>query len=74
MLNKPEFKRQANWLQMLTQLIEDQQDNDSPEAQAALVKWNNERDQLRFVFFLLNDRNIQIKKFKLLFRVKNQVS
>lgn len=49
MLNKPEFKRQANWLQMLTQLIEDNQDYKSSEAQAALLKWNAERDELRFV-------------------------
>lgn len=51
MLNTPEFKRQANWLQMLTQLIEDNQDYKSSEAQAALLKWNAERDELRFVLF-----------------------
>lgn len=37
----------ANWLQMLTQLIEDYQDDDSAEAKAALKRWNHERDQLR---------------------------
>lgn len=46
-LNNPEFKTNANWLQMLTQLIEDYQDNDSPNAQEALLKWNTERDKLR---------------------------
>lgn len=33
---------------MLTQLIEDYQDNESDNAKAALRKWNAERDQLRF--------------------------
>lgn len=42
-----EFKKNANWLQMLTQLIEDQQDNESVEARVALQAWNVERDQLR---------------------------
>jgi len=46
-LNNPEFKTNANWLQMLTQLIEDHQDNRSAEAREALKKWNIERDQLR---------------------------
>lgn len=40
----------ANWLQMLTQLIEDHQDCDDPEAQAILCKWMQERDMLRLVF------------------------
>lgn len=47
-LNDPEFKTNANWLQMLTQLIEDYQDNESDNAKAALKKWNAERDQLRY--------------------------
>lgn len=38
----------ANWLQMLTQLIEDYQDDESPEANEALRRWNHERDQLRY--------------------------
>lgn len=46
-LNTAEFKRNANWLQMLTQLIEDHQDNETPEARDALRKWNQERDDLR---------------------------
>lgn len=37
----------ANWLQMLTQLIEDYQDNESENAQTALRKWNAERDRLK---------------------------
>lgn len=32
---------------MLTQLIEDYQDNETANAQAALQKWNTERDKLR---------------------------
>lgn len=32
---------------MLTQLIEDHQDIESPEARDALRKWNQERDDLR---------------------------
>lgn len=34
---------------MLTQLIEDYQDNDSPNAKEALRQWNIERDTLRLV-------------------------
>lgn len=37
----------ANWLQMLTQLIEDHQDNGSEDARIALKKWSTERDYLR---------------------------
>lgn len=48
-LNKTEFKMNANWLQMLTQLIEDHQDDDSPEAREALHKWNAERAELLYV-------------------------
>lgn len=47
-LNDPEFKTNANWLQMLTSnLIEDYQDDESEDARLALRKWNAERDQLR---------------------------
>ncbi|XP_050314176.1 5'-nucleotidase domain-containing protein 3 isoform X1 [Anthonomus grandis grandis] len=46
-LNNPEFKKNANWLQMLTQLIEDHQDCENPEEQAVLAKWMSERDRLR---------------------------
>lgn len=37
----------ANWLQMLTQLIEETQDDDSEAAQISLRRWMDERDQLR---------------------------
>ncbi|XP_044764654.1 5'-nucleotidase domain-containing protein 3 [Coccinella septempunctata] len=46
-LNNPQFKRDANWLQMLTQLIEDHQDFEGPDAEATLAKWMQERDKLR---------------------------
>lgn len=49
-LNNEEFKANANWLQMLTQLIEDHQDNDTPDAKAALKQWNIERDILRLEY------------------------
>lgn len=38
---------------MLTQLIEDYQDNETENAKAALCKWNAERDQLRLELKLL---------------------
>lgn len=34
-------------MQMLTQLIEEHQDNESDEAKTALEKWNTEREQLK---------------------------
>ncbi|KAL1492968.1 hypothetical protein ABEB36_011123 [Hypothenemus hampei] len=46
-LNNPEFKKNANWLQMLTQLIEDHQDCEDPQEQIILAKWMAERDRLR---------------------------
>ncbi|CAD6203820.1 GSCOCG00009815001-RA-CDS [Cotesia congregata] len=46
-LNKPEFKENANWLQMLTTLIEEHQDYDGEEVQDQLAEWMRERDQLR---------------------------
>lgn len=46
-LNNVEFKKNANWLQMLTQLIEDHQDCEDAEEQAILAKWMAERDRLR---------------------------
>ncbi|XP_066255443.1 5'-nucleotidase domain-containing protein 3 [Euwallacea similis] len=46
-LNNPDFKKNANWLQMLTQLIEDHQDCEDPEEQVILAKWMAERDRLR---------------------------
>lgn len=46
-LNKKEFKRNCNWLQFLTQLIEEWQDVETPVAQEAVAKWMTERDQLR---------------------------
>ncbi|XP_046960933.1 5'-nucleotidase domain-containing protein 3 isoform X2 [Vanessa cardui] len=46
-LNTQTFKENANWLQMLTQLIEDHQDYKEPEALAVIGEWMAERDYLR---------------------------
>ncbi|XP_039967625.1 5'-nucleotidase domain-containing protein 3 isoform X1 [Bactrocera tryoni] len=46
-LNNVNFKRNANWLQMLTQLIEEIQDYECEPAQICLEKWQSERDMLR---------------------------
>lgn len=46
-LNRRTFKENANWLQMLTQLIEDHQECNTPEEVAVLDQWMKERDQLR---------------------------
>ncbi|XP_037051227.1 5'-nucleotidase domain-containing protein 3-like [Bradysia coprophila] len=46
-LNNEEFKANANWLQMLTQMIEDHQDNESEAARSAVRAWHDERDALR---------------------------
>ncbi|KAJ8950351.1 hypothetical protein NQ314_007886 [Rhamnusium bicolor] len=46
-LNNPEFKKNANWLQMLTQLIEDHQDCEDPDEQRILARWMAERDKIR---------------------------
>ncbi|XP_017066554.1 5'-nucleotidase domain-containing protein 3 [Drosophila eugracilis] len=46
-LNREDFKMSANWLQMLTQLIEETQDDESEAAQICLKEWMEERDQLR---------------------------
>jgi len=46
-LNNEEFKQNANWLQMLTSLMEDIQDQETPESEAALAKWACERDEIR---------------------------
>jgi len=48
-LNRKDFKMSANWLQMLTQLIEETQDDESEAAQICLREWMEERDQLRYV-------------------------
>lgn len=62
-LNKVEFKQNANWLQMLTQLIEDVQDNQCKNAQLAVQRWMSERDYLR------NDiKNIFNEQFGSVFR------
>ncbi|KAF4528459.1 hypothetical protein B566_EDAN015861 [Ephemera danica] len=45
-LNEEQFKRNVNWLQMLTQLIEESQDQESSEAQQVLQEWMEEREQL----------------------------
>ncbi|CAO1425043.1 unnamed protein product [Diamesa hyperborea] len=46
-LNNEDFKNNANWLQMLTSLMENIQDHETPESEAALQKWAAERDELR---------------------------
>ncbi|KAF5306043.1 hypothetical protein FQR65_LT00758 [Abscondita terminalis] len=46
-LNRTDFKRNANWLQMLTGLIEEHQDCEDPAEQAVFTKWMQERDFLR---------------------------
>ncbi|KYM90979.1 5'-nucleotidase domain-containing protein 3 [Atta colombica] len=46
-LNDPKFKENANWLQMLTGLIEEHQDYEGPKVQNELDEWMRERDQLR---------------------------
>ncbi|XP_011504447.1 PREDICTED: 5'-nucleotidase domain-containing protein 3 [Ceratosolen solmsi marchali] len=46
-LNQRKFKENANWLQMLTGLIEDHQNVNGPEAEAELAEWIKERDRLR---------------------------
>ncbi|KAH0952330.1 hypothetical protein HN011_006241 [Eciton burchellii] len=46
-LNDPNFKENANWLQMLTGLIEEHQDYEGPDVQDELDKWMKERDELR---------------------------
>ncbi|XP_011193607.1 5'-nucleotidase domain-containing protein 3 isoform X1 [Zeugodacus cucurbitae] len=46
-LNNVNFKKNANWLQMLTQLIEEIQDYECEPAQICLEKWQAERDMLR---------------------------
>ncbi|KAK7867636.1 hypothetical protein R5R35_014828 [Gryllus longicercus] len=63
MLNDPEFKQDCNWLQMLTQLIEDYQDVENPESQATLRRWMDERDQLRH-----KSKNVFNKQFGSVFR------
>ncbi|CAH0727361.1 unnamed protein product, partial [Brenthis ino] len=45
-LNMQTFKENANWLQMLTQLIEDHQDYKEPEAVEIISEWMAERDFL----------------------------
>lgn len=49
-LNAQDFKQNANWLQMLTQLIEDIQDHETAESEAAIKRWEKERDELRLTF------------------------
>ncbi|XP_012231290.1 5'-nucleotidase domain-containing protein 3 isoform X1 [Linepithema humile] len=46
-LNDPKFKENANWLQMLTGVIEEHQDYEGPQVQEELDEWMRERDQLR---------------------------
>uniref|UniRef100_A0A0K8W0U0 5'-nucleotidase domain-containing protein 3 n=1 Tax=Bactrocera latifrons TaxID=174628 RepID=A0A0K8W0U0_BACLA len=49
-LNNVNFKRNANWLQMLTHLIEEIQDYECEPAKICLEKWQSERDMLRYEF------------------------
>lgn len=51
-LNTQSFKENANWLQMLTQLIEDHQDYKDPEALEVVTEWMAERDYLRLVLLV----------------------
>ncbi|CAH0592605.1 unnamed protein product [Chrysodeixis includens] len=46
-LNTQTFKENANWLQMLTVLIEENQDYKDPESLEVMAEWMKERDQLR---------------------------
>lgn len=46
-LNNEDFKANANWLQMLTSLMEDIQDHETSESDEALKKWSQERDEIR---------------------------
>lgn len=46
-LNDEDFMKNANWLQMLTSLMEDVQDHETEESQQALHKWSKERDEIR---------------------------
>ncbi|KAJ9593389.1 hypothetical protein L9F63_015093 [Diploptera punctata] len=62
-LNDPEFKLNCNWLQMLTQLIEDHQDYESPEQKEVLELWEKERDELR-----QNIKTVFNKQFGSVFR------
>jgi len=62
-LNRVDFKKNANWLQMLTQLIEDTQDDDSEAAQVCLREWMDERDQLRYVNKYKSTQNTQQQHF-----------
>jgi hypothetical protein len=41
--------RNANWLQMLTNLMEEIQDHETLESEEALQKWAKERDEIRQV-------------------------
>ena len=48
-LNDQEFKKHCNWLIMLTQLIEENQDCDrDAECREILAQWTQERDMLRY--------------------------
>lgn len=46
-LNNEDFKSNANWLQMLTGIMEDIQDHETVESEAALQEWAKERDEIR---------------------------
>ncbi|KAF6205118.1 hypothetical protein GE061_019285 [Apolygus lucorum] len=46
-LNHTDFKKNCNWLQMLTQLIEECQEVDEADAKITLGTWTMERDKIR---------------------------
>lgn len=46
-LNERKYKENANWLQMLTALIEDHQDYSGEDVQSQLQEWMHERDKIR---------------------------
>lgn len=56
-LNTEDFKRTCNWLQMLTQLIEEQQDSTLPNAAVSLAQWEIECEELRYSIWSRMQRN-----------------
>ncbi|KAL1123392.1 hypothetical protein AAG570_002473, partial [Ranatra chinensis] len=62
-LNKTEFKRNCNWLQMLTQLFEEFQGSKQPNAKLVLASWLAERDKIRQEI-----KNVFNKQFGSVFR------
>lgn len=50
---------------MLTSLMEDIQDHETPESEQALAKWSEERDEIRWVYDTL-EGNIEKRGRKLI--------